>query len=310
MSKITEDGRFKLTFVVAEQCLLRDFLKQHQLSKRTITATKYNGGQLLVNGVERTVRHKLLANDLVTVIFPAERTSDGLRPEYGKLTVLYEDEAVLMIDKPPGQSTIPSHDHPTGTVANDVAGKLLKEGIPATVHVVTRLDRDTSGVICIAKNRHIHHLLSEQMIATGFYRQYSAFVEGHVNQKRIVIEAPIGRKEDSIIERRVREDGQYARTDVEIVKHFTVNGFKYSQVNLVLHTGRTHQIRVHMQSIGHPLIGDDLYGGSHALLNRQALHCSKLSFKHPLTGESMECESKMPKDMSFLSIDEDNQRRT
>lgn len=293
--------RFSLSFIVKEQnMLLREFLQQKSISKRTLTATKFEGGRLLVNGVEQNVRHSLSLGDEVTIIFPSEQPSEGLYLENGELTILYEDEAILIVDKPAGQGTIPSRDQPVGTIANSVAGKFARENIPATVHIVTRLDRDTSGLICIAKNRHIHHLLSEQMKTTGFYRKYVSFVEGHIDATLFSIEEPIGRKDGSIIERTVRNDGQYARTDVEVIERFTTGSVNYTYVELVLHTGRTHQIRVHMKWAGHPLIGDDLYGGTHELLGRQALHCSTLCFVHPLTGNRIEFNSPIPNDMVEL----------
>lgn len=295
------DTRFRLSFIVKEQNIkLREFLQKKSISKRTLTATKFDGGQLLVNGSEENVRHSLSAGDEVTIIFPSEQPSEGLYLENGELTILYEDEAILIVDKPAGQGTIPSRDHPVGTIANFVAGKFARENIPATVHIVTRLDRDTSGLICIAKNRHIHHLLSEQMKTTGFYRKYISFVEGHVDESNFIIEQPIGRKDGSIIERIVRDDGQYARTDVEVIERFTTGAVDYTQIALVLHTGRTHQIRVHMEWAGHPLLGDDLYGGTHEILSRQALHCGTLCFMHPLTGNRIEFNSVMPDDLAAL----------
>ncbi len=229
-----------------------------------------------------------------------KQPSDGLVPEAGNLAIVYEDHAILIIDKPAGQGTIPSRDQPSGTVANLVAGKFEVEHVPSTVHVVTRLDTDTSGLICIAKNRHIHHLLSEQMKADGFERSYIAFVEGDIEEHDFIIEQPIGRKDGSIIERTVRPDGQYARTDVQVLDRFERNGVPHTAVSLRLHTGRTHQIRVHMQWLGHPLAGDDLYGGTHCLLTRQALHCARVSFRHPLTKELMTFTSGLPLDMGQL----------
>ncbi|WP_342512918.1 RluA family pseudouridine synthase [Sporosarcina sp. FSL K6-1522] len=301
MSEV-KDVRFRLTFVVEKDgMLLREFLHAQGISKRTLTATKYDGGQLTVNGVEQNVRYRVQVGDEVTVYFPQEQPSAGLQPEDGELNIVYEDEALIIINKPAGQSTIPSHDHPTGTLANCVAGKFARDQVPTTVHVVTRLDRDTSGLLCIAKNRHIHHLLSEQMIESGFQRSYLAIVEGHVQMQQFTIKAPIGRKEGSIIERVVREDGQTARTDVKVLDRFQTDGQNLTEVALTLHTGRTHQIRVHMQWTGHPLAGDDLYGGAHALIGRQALHCAMLGFTHPLTGEKLVFRSQMPPDMARLT---------
>ena len=304
------DLRFRLIFQVDEDgILLREFLHAKGISKRTLTATKYDGGDISVNGIERTVRHPLQSGDEVAITFPPEAPSPGLVPESGHLDIIHEDETLMIVNKPAGQSTIPSRDHPTGTMANIVAGKFAEECLPTTVHVVTRLDRDTSGLICIAKNRHIHHLLSEQMINSGFNRQYVAIVEGNVQEDRFSIVQPIGRKAGSIIERIVREDGQFARTDVEVLHRAVVEGRHLTKVALTLHTGRTHQIRVHMKWAGYPLHGDDLYGGNQGLIGRQALHCAMIGFSHPLTGEKIEFSCEVPLDMKHLTNNEINQMK-
>ncbi|MEK4629794.1 RluA family pseudouridine synthase [Solibacillus sp. FSL R7-0682] len=291
------DKRYQLQFTVnKESQILREAIAIWGISKRTLTAIKFNGGNLLVNGEEKNVRHPLQIGDVVTIIFPPEEVSGGLMPEYGPLPIVYEDEAVLVVDKPAYMSTIPSREHPTGSVANFLCGYFKQQGIASTVHIVTRLDRDTSGLMVIAKHRHIHHLMSEQQKKGLVHREYEALVEGVIKQQLQSIIAPIGRKETSIIEREVREDGQFAHTDVKVL----ANGDNISHVRLKLHTGRTHQIRVHMASIGHPLVGDELYGGSRKLLDRQALHCRFVQFQHPLTGQILQFESAFPNEFSKL----------
>lgn len=295
---MAQDNRFRLHFTAKENdVLLRDFLAEREISKRTLTATKYDGGLLTVNGVERNVRHVLSVGDQIEIVFPKEALSKGLVAEDGELNIVYEDEAILIVNKPPGQGTIPSLNHRFGTIANYTAGKFVREGIPSTVHVVTRLDLDTSGLICIAKNRHIHHLLSKQIGQSVFHRQYEAIVEGHVQQDVFVIDEKIGRKDGSIIERMVREDGQEARTEVQVLERFTKEGHPFTRISCILHTGRTHQIRTHLSWFGHPLAGDDLYGGTQKLITRQALHCAYLSFKHPVTGEEKRFICESPADM-------------
>lgn len=292
------DSRFRLIYTVADDDInLRDFLAVKQISKRTLTAIKFDGGQLLVNGVEQDVRHLLQRGDRVEVVFPPEAKSKGLKPEEGPLHVIYEDEAILIIDKRAEQSSMPSRDHRTGTVANYIAGKFEREGHPATVHIVTRLDFSTSGLMCIAKNRHVHHLLSNQLIAGQFHREYEAIAEGQIEQEQFTIERKIGRKSTSIIEREVRDDGKYARTDVRVLRIDSHEEGFYSVVRLILHTGRTHQIRVHLASIGYPLVGDDLYGGARTVIKRQALHCALLQFQHPITAKPLTFTSPLPKDM-------------
>lgn len=295
------DRRFKLAFEAEQEGVtLRDFLAAKEISKRTLTAIKYDGGGIYVNGAEQDVRFLLQAGDEVEVFFPAERMSSGLQPEDGPLDIVYEDEAILILNKQPYQSTIPSQGHRTGTLANFVAGKFAREQIPATVHVVTRLDFNTSGLLCIAKNRHVHHLLGLQMTAASFHREYEAIVEGTVQQDEFTISKNIGRKDGSIIERVTRPDGKSAQTNVKVLNRFTKNTQDLTQVSLVLLTGRTHQIRVHMQSTGHPLAGDDLYGGSRKLIARQALHCTFLQFRHPITGKNLIFTSGISLDMKKL----------
>lgn len=289
-----------LKFITEERILLRDFLKKKDISKRALTAVKFGGGRILVNGEERTVRWMLELGDHVIIEFPPEEIGNGLKPEHGELSILDEDDSILIVEKPAGQGTIPSRNHPNGTLANTIYGKYSVENHPATVHVVTRLDTDTSGVVCIAKNRHIHHLMSTQMQQTGFGRRYIAFISGWVIEEEFTIESPIGRKDGSIIERMVRPDGQYARTDVRVTGRFEMCNSRYTAVELQLHTGRTHQIRVHMAHVGHPLLGDDLYGGPCDLIARQALHCASIWFKHPSTNENVTYASELPDDLIRL----------
>lgn len=287
---------FQLTYAAKEKGMLREALSDWGISKRTLASVKYGGGQILVNGVEVTVRHIVEKGDAVTVIFPLEELSGGLKAEPGRLRIVHEDEALLIVDKPALQNTIPSREHPGGSLANHVAQHFEDNGIPATLHIATRLDRDTSGLVCIAKNRHIHHMLSLQQQSKRMKRQYEAFVHGTVAKGNFLITEPIGRKDGSIIEREVRQDGKFAETAVEVLHDFG----EFSHLRLQLNTGRTHQIRVHLSHIGHPLIGDDLYGGIRSIIGRQALHCRSLELLHPVSGEKMCFESFLHDDMAAL----------
>lgn len=289
------DQRFTIQFVANEEMLLREAIQAYGISKRALTSIKFDGGEITVNGKEQNVRYPLQCGDAVTIKFPPEEASDGLVAEHGELDIVYEDDAVLVLNKPAGMSSIPSREHPTGSVANYVLGYFERQGIASTIHIVTRLDRDTSGLMCIAKHRHIHYLMSEMQKAGNVKRGYEAIAHGSVASQSVV--APIGRKLDSIIEREVREDGQFAHTDVRLLRALEVNGQPYSHIRLKLYTGRTHQIRVHLVYLGHPLVGDELYGGERALLARQALHCAYLQFVHPVTAESLQFELPLAQDM-------------
>ncbi|WP_082860495.1 RluA family pseudouridine synthase [Domibacillus aminovorans] len=288
---------FELSWTADEDgMLLRTFLQKKSISKRALTDIKFAGGFILVNGAEVNVRHVLKAGDAVRVIFPREVPSDSMQAERIALHVLYEDEVLIAIGKPTGMNTIPSREHPSGSLAAGLLGLYEEQGIAATAHIITRLDRDTSGIVLVAKNRYIHHLLSEMQKKKLVFRRYEAFAEGVFSDETGVVDAPIGRRDDSIIKRMVRPDGQIARTGYRVLKQYA----HFAHIEVKPETGRTHQIRVHMAHIGHPLAGDDLYGGHLQRIKRQALHCGHLSFMHPLTGEEMNIVMPMPDDMKEM----------
>lgn len=285
--KITKDSSGKL---------VREFLKLQEISKVALTDIKFGGGSILVNDVPVTVRYKLEEGEVLKVLFPPEKRSDDLPAESIPLSIVYEDDYLLVLNKPPFMSTIPSREHPSGSLANALLYYYEQQNIASTVHIVNRLDRDTSGLLIVAKHRYTHHLFSKEQKVRGIKRRYEAFVHGKVEQRVGMIDAPIGRKESSIIEREVREDGQASITHYEVIGNYD----HFTHVSLKLETGRTHQIRVHMSYLGHPLLGDDLYGGSRSLINRQALHSTELSFTHPITKENMHFKIPLPEDMKSL----------
>ncbi|MFC4353642.1 RluA family pseudouridine synthase [Chryseomicrobium palamuruense] len=276
--------------------LLREVVRQAGISKRALTDIKFQGGTLLVNGQEHTVRKRITDGDVVTIVFPPEKMSDGLITVNKPLVIVYEDDHLLIVDKPPGLPSIPSKDHPHDSLANRIAGYYIKKEYLATVHMVTRLDRDTSGLVLVAKHRHAHHQLSLQLQNHRIDKRYYAVVEGHVKKETDVLIAPIARKGDSIIERHVSPDGKFAKTEYRVKMRLS-GDFQATLVDIKLWTGRTHQIRVHMAYMGHPLLGDDLYGGSMKWLNRQALHAYSLMFQHPLTLETCLFTSPFPPDI-------------
>jgi len=285
--------RFQLSFHSEKEQILREALSVWGISKRTLTAIKYDGGDLLVNGHQKTVRHILQKGDVVTVVFPYEEMSKGLTAEPGELEIMFEDDVLLVVNKPAGLVTIPSKEHPKGSLANIVAYYYEQHKIPSTVHILTRLDRDTSGLLCLVKNRHIHHVMTSGHLLD---KTYEAFVEGILPFESHSIIEPIGRKGSSIIEREVNKNGQFAHTDVKILARMK----SFTHVACTLLTGRTHQIRVHLSHIKHPLVGDELYGGSTDFLSRSALHCTSLTIKHPLTHNILTVKCPLPSDMQTL----------
>ncbi|MCU9612427.1 RluA family pseudouridine synthase [Caldibacillus lycopersici] len=290
---------FTLEWTVQEQDAgktVKQFLQEKSISKAALTEIKFNGGDILVNGGHVTVRNVLNAEETITVIFPDEEVSPSLVPENLSLAIVYEDDYLLVVNKPPFMSTIPSREHPTGSLANGLMGYYETIGLHTSPHIVTRLDRNTSGLVLIAKHRHIHHLFSKNQREGTIKRGYEAFVEGPLLQAKGTIKAPIGRKAGSIIERAVLEGGQYACTHFEVIENYPL----LTHIKLQLETGRTHQIRVHMANIGHPLLGDDLYGGKIDLIQRHALHCKRLSFVHPMTKAVFSFTAELTEDMERL----------
>jgi 23S rRNA pseudouridine1911/1915/1917 synthase len=293
------NSNFELQWFVSEHhegLMIKEFLKEKEISRVALTDIKFKGGKILVNNMEVNVRYVLKAEDIVTIIFPPENPSEGVIGEKINLEILFEDQYILVINKPAGMSTIPSREHPIGSLANALLGYYEEIGMRATAHIVTRLDRDTSGIVLIAKHRHVHHLLSKQQQNGHVKRTYEAFAEGSLKLEMGSIEDPIGRKTDSIIEREVRNDGQYACTHYKVLKRYK----DFTHVELQLETGRTHQIRVHMSFIGHPLLGDDLYGGNLLKIKRQALHCKQIHFLHPFSGMEMNFTAPLPLDMDEI----------
>ncbi|WP_226530481.1 RluA family pseudouridine synthase [Metabacillus niabensis] len=276
--------------------LIFDFVKAKQISKRALTDIKFNGGDILVNSEHVTVRHKVKEGDVLTIIFPEEERGSGLQADKVPFNIVYEDQHCLVINKPPYVPSIPSREHTKGTLANGLIDYYEKHHIPSTVHIVNRLDKDTSGLMLVAKHRFAHSLFSTQQKTKQIHRTYKAVVHGVLALDKGTITAPIGRKKDSIIEREVCEEGQVAVTHYEVIQRLEDK----TLVELVLETGRTHQIRVHMSSLGNPLCGDQLYGGNENEIKRQALHSSQLSFWHPLLEKQLTFETEIPEDMREL----------
>lgn len=293
-------NRHTLNWVITEQedgLRIREFLlKNAALSNRLVIKAKQEKGAIIVNGDKKTVRHELKLGDKLTVVFPPEEVSPYLTPEQLPLHILYEDDDLLVVNKPAKMPTMPSRTYTSGTLANRIIAYYQQRQLPFTVHIVTRLDKDTSGLVLIAKHQYSHSFLSRMQRNNQIERTYQAIVHGEVKEHEGIIDAPIGRHPDSIIERMVTVSGQVARTHYQVVKVLNDKSF----VEVQLETGRTHQIRVHFSHLGHPLLGDTLYGGERKEIDRQALHSSKITFIHPFTNEKLVCHTSLASDMLIL----------
>lgn len=252
-----------------------------------ITQLKNNGG-LTVNGTEARTIDTLRKGDIIRIMLEDE---SGIVPNSSlHADIAYEDEDVVVFDKPAGMAVHPSFNHYDDTLANLFAARYPD----CAFRSVNRLDRNTSGLCAVAKNR----LAASRLAGNSPDRLQKLYyaVAGGKTDAEGVITAPIARISDSIINREVRADGQYAST-----RYRTLSSCReFSYLEITLETGRTHQIRVHFSYIGHPLLGDDLYGGSCALIRRHALHCGQITFKQPLTRKEITVTTPLHEDMKQL----------
>ena len=203
---------------------------------------------------------------------------------------------MLVLNKPAGIAVHPSFSHFDNSLSNGVKAYFEKINLHRKIRIVNRLDRDTSGIVIFAKNEYIQESLIKQMNKNIFKKEYIGILEGNTSEISGVINAPIARKEGSIIERCINTHGQTAITNYNLIK--SINNM--SIVHFVLETGRTHQIRVHSKYIGHPIVGDTLYGTFSPLISRQALHSYKVKFIHPISKNNIELIAELPKDMEKL----------
>jgi len=274
-----------------KQVLKEEFL----MSDRLIIKLK-KSKQIFLNDLPTFVNYKLEPNDIVCADLDFEETSDNIVPTNINLDILYEDEAMLIVNKPAFMPVHPSMDHYEDSLSNGVKNYFNKINLKRKIRPVNRLDKNTSGIVIFAKNKYIQECLIKQMKSDIFAKEYIAIVDGIINKKHQIINAPIARKENSIIERCIRKTGDTAVTKIELLKTFN----NYSLIKCILKTGRTHQIRVHTSHIFHPILGDDLYGQKSDKINRQALHAYKISFIHPITKQKIEIQAELPDDINNL----------
>lgn len=276
------------------------FLEEREYSRAIVIELKKTKTGIRKNGEWATVREKLKGGDLLEIELVEEENSDQIMPVGHAFDILYEDEDILVINKPSNMPIHPSINHYEGTLANAVMHYYKEQGENHVFRCINRLDRDTTGVTIIAKHGLSSSILSKRMQERRLTRTYLALVEGKVPLEG-KIDLPIGRTEDSIIKRRVDEEkGERAITHYRRMDVLEVEEQEVSVVALTLETGRTHQIRVHMSHEGYPLLGDFLYNEKNQMLSRQALHAWQISFKHPISGQEMKFKAPLPKDMADI----------
>ncbi len=263
------------------------YLKQvHGLSTRLITRLKNTPDGILMDGKLLRAVDFVKAGAVITVNLPDEQ-SEYIEPVEGKLEILYEDSFILAVNKPPFMPVHPVKQHQTDTLANVVVYYARQRGESYVFRAHNRLDRDTSGIVLIAKDK-----FTINKLKNGVKKTYTALVHGKIENGGTIAK-PIGLLDDSKMVRHVLSEGTPAIT------HYAPIAFneQATLLKLQLETGKTHQIRCHMSSMGHPLVGDDLYGGKREFINRQALHCGTVEFTHPVTSEIITVTAPLPNDI-------------
>ncbi len=297
-----------LSYIITEKDggrTVREYLRCRGCSHGILASMKPDPGAILLNGAHVFLTRRLIPGDLLTLILREEESSVNIVPAAVPFSIIYEDEDLLVIDKPAGVSIHPAVNHPADTLANGIAWYFQQRGESYVFRCINRLDRDTTGLLLLAGHRLSAAVLEKQLWQREIHRTYLAVAEG-VLPPEGTIDLPIGRKEGSIVERCADpENGDQAVTHFRTLSHFSNNGNILSAVLLRLDTGRTHQIRVHMQSIGHPLLGDTLYNPKGLPgMPRQALHSWRLSFRHPVSDRYQCFTAPVPDDLRQILPDE------
>jgi 23S rRNA pseudouridine1911/1915/1917 synthase len=285
------DGNVRLDLLVAERAGL----------SRTQSATLIANGNVTVNGKREKASYKPVMGDRIVAEEPASRDIEML-PESIHVDVMFEDEYLLVVDKPAGMVVHPAPGNWTGTLVNALLGRggSLSEGAAADrAGIVHRLDKETSGLLIVAKTDRAHRILSAAIAARTVKRRYAVMITGHLEGDSLTVDKPVARDPRDRKRMAIVNNGRQAKTDFLRLARFGPGDLLRAQ----LHTGRTHQIRVHLASVGHPVMGDDVYGGGSVRKmvglepRRHFLHAAWLQFNHPITGTPMDIRSPLPDDL-------------
>lgn len=291
-----------LTYSISEhdaRLRIEQFLRRRGFSGQNLTDLRKIPGSVCVNQIPCILKTILQPGDLLTVTITTSVSSPNILPIFHPLDIIYEDEDLLVVNKPAGMPIHPSAKNHDNTLANALAWYYQQQEIPFVFHCSNRLDRDTSGLVLIARHSYSATRIAQMTKNREIHREYRAIVRGIPSPSEGTITAPLGRKAGSIIERTVDfELGESAITHYRVLE--TRNG--HSLLALKLETGRTHQIRIHLKHLGYPLIGDYLYNSDMEYMKRQALHAFRLRFSHPVTGEEMEFIAPLPEDMKAILV--------
>lgn len=288
----------KLKYIVkkSDESIKQILKNEFNMSDRFILKLK-NQKCIFLNGISVSINTKIFENDVLEIIENFKEDSSNILPNSNiSFKILFEDDFLLIVDKPSGIPVHPSILHYEDSLSNGVKYYFEKIGLKKKIRPVNRLDKDTSGIVIFAKNEYIQECLVKQMKSGDFKKTYTAVLDGILEEDFGTINASIARKKDSIIEREINSDGETAISHFEVLNRTN----NMTVVCYTLETGRTHQLRVHSKYIGHPIVGDSLYGKSSELISRQALHATKVEFIHPISKENFVITSDCPNDIKQL----------
>ncbi|MEY8736084.1 RluA family pseudouridine synthase [Lactobacillus sp. AN1001] len=278
------------------QQTLKSFLRKQGVSQRLYGKLKKGYGQVLVDGQKIKLAILLDRPVAVTLELPADAVEANVAISHAPIEVIYEDEFWLVVNKPAGLTSVPGPSNSTDTLVNRVKGYLIEQNSAVKApRIITRLDRYTSGLVLFAKHSFAQAQIADQVESHRMDKRYFALVQGQIAREHGFIEGPIARVTDDV-KYQIAPDGRFAKSEYWLEK----SNAELSLVQVKLHTGRTHQIRVHFSENGHPLLGDKLYGGERTLIARQALHAGKLGFTDPFTKKYLEFSCPIPPDMQLI----------
>ena len=276
---------------------IRQVLFQEFKISNTLCVKLKKEKKIFLNNITTYLDKEINNGDTILVSLDFEEDNSNIVPTKMDLNILYEDDSLLILNKPSNIPVHPSILHFSTSLSNGVKYYFNSINLHRKIRPINRLDKNTSGIVIFAKNEYIHSILSRQMQNKTFKKEYIAICEGFLDEKEGTINKPITRKKDSIIERCIDSSGDESITHYKVLKEFTYNNINLSLLYITLETGRTHQIRVHLSSILHPILGDSLYGNTSNLISRQALHAYKVEFNHPISNEKLIITSNIPEDM-------------
>lgn len=293
---------FRWTYQGSDERRLRSILRSFGVSNSLIKEAIFHGGAMYIDGQEAWAKDKVTPGQEITLQVPNEEANPHIDAFPGKFKIAYEDRDFLVINKDAGVATVPAHHvEVQDSLVNRVKYYYQQQDYQNQVtHVATRLDKDTSGLVIFPKHRFAHAVLDRQLKEHQVKKEYLAFATGFFPDRHVYLDAPIQRDPESFVKREVGVGNKPkdAVTEFWVLRQLP----DYAMLKIRLHTGRTHQIRCHLSYLRHPLLGDEMYGGSLKMIQRQALHCYYISFYSPFIKQQITCQAPIPDDMKHLSL--------